>query len=137
MRTPEEDYAFKFALNRMEILYAHARTTVAGWRALPDGWTRHGYDDSGWPTFEFAVASLLKKSNPSSWAPLIFVEGSSLVPRPPSSPTAFAQLLTTKTFTNGADIDVVAGLYARALSLKRSATRLLSTMPTLDGLGRR
>jgi hypothetical protein len=115
VRTPEEDYAFKFALNRMEILYAHARTTVAVMARLPDGWTRHGYDDSGWPTFEFAVASLLKKSNPSSWAPLIFVEGSSLVPRPPSSPTAFAQLLTTKTFTNGADIDVVAGLYARTV----------------------
>ena len=115
-RSEAERAVFSYALERMQLLYAHALTTVAILCGLPLGWTRPSYEISGWPSFEFAVASLLKEKTAYSWAPVVFAEGAQLAYMPPLPPDAFTALLEQRHFTSGSDAAVVAQLYASTMN---------------------
>ena len=77
--------------------------------------------DRGWPTFESAVSALVKESTPGSWAKFVRASEAKAQGRgggvrpPPLHPEAFAAKLARKVFTNGSDLEMVAGIYARSL----------------------
>jgi len=116
-RTAPQDDAFRAALNVMSIWYAHFGTTVVVVQGQDD-YLRVPRSDRGWPTFEEAMAELLKEGNPR--CPLVLhtggtttAFGSSTTIRqgPPRPPSQFNALIATKTFTNGADVETVKSLY--------------------------
>ena len=110
-RNEDEEAAFRLALSRMQLWYAHTLTTVVVMEDLPAEWTRRAYHDSGWPVFEHACASLGKVSSIYGWAPIIFNTAPHSRPRSwlkgkayrraPLLPHQFEELLATKKFTNG------------------------------------
>lgn len=59
-RTPQEDAAFRRALNTMDVLYAHRAAVV--WMLTRQLNPNQGlsYSERGWPCFESAIASLAK-----------------------------------------------------------------------------
>ena len=126
-RTEAEYKSFDKALETMGVWYAHRLLTTfimselpEGWPKteaarpfFPDGWLR----DKGWPSFERAVSALIKPANSWSWQRIVqpgmahlgMISG---YRAPPLAPQAFATELALKVFTNGADVEMVAGLYA-------------------------
>jgi len=114
-RTDAEAAAFRYALERMQVWYGHLQTTVYVLASLPEGWSRSSYEESGWPTFEYSVASLVKQSSIHSWAPIVFVAGAELSRPPPLSTEGFEKHISTKVFTNGSDISMVCDLYDQTL----------------------
>ena len=110
----------------MGMWYAHRLTTTYIMSELPAGWPRtpeaapffpEGWlKGKGWPSFERAVSGMIKRGSQFSWRRIV----DPAVPRglgsgyraPPMHPREFASELALKVFSNGADCDVVARLYA-------------------------
>ena len=129
MRTRAEIAAFKAALGSMGVWYAHRLATTYILSELPEGWPKteaarpffpqDWLRGKGWPTFERSVSGLVKRSTLQSWRRIV----DPAVPRgffggycePPMHPRAFARSLALKIFSNGADCEVVARLYAATL----------------------
>ena len=125
-RSEAEVDAFKTALGTMGMWYAHRLTTTYIMSELPAGWPRtpeaapffpEGWlKGKGWPSFERAVSGMIKRGSDNSWRRIV----DPAVPRgatsgyraPPMHPREFASELALKVFSNGADCDVVARLYA-------------------------
>lgn len=102
------------------------------------------YEDRGWPTFESAVADLcrdvlwsrmqfteedLELSGSSEykqmWSPLLEdFRYKHATNDPPIHPDRLASLLSTKTFANGSDHEVVLDLYRRTFATMCQSTRL-------------
>ena len=127
--------AFTGALSRMQLWYAHQLTTVF-LMTPPDGGKCDGkelsaaaraYHSRGWPTFERHVCMLGKRTSQWQW-PLIVDVGTGAgtsVRVPPLAVETFRDLLATKTFTNGADVQLVAGLYAKTTRALVTGARVL------------
>lgn len=95
------------------------------------------YSGRGWPSFERRSSQLIKRIKSfgsSGWTMCVDsamvgegkggdVGGSRQVPY---SPVHFAELLETKTFTNGADKAIVSKLYARVASAVLASTKELN-----------
>ena len=128
-RKEPEKAAFDTALETMGIWYAHRLTTTVILSELPPGWPRSAEDapffpeegwlrGKGWPSFERAVSGMIKRETGDSFRRIV----DPAVPRgfgsgyraPPMHPREFAAELSRKVFTNGADCEVVARLYADA-----------------------
>ena len=71
------------------------------------------YFDRGWPFFEYSVAMLAKTQGAFQWANLIDVANKFGIAKrgAPHTPADFAAILKAKTFTSGADAELVVGLY--------------------------
>ena len=112
-RTPDEDAAFGAALDCMQIWYAHTATTVFLMTKQIDGSTALPYAHRGWPSFERSVAFIAKRNTTRAWPMIVDVgSGTGNCERSvPLTPDAFAALLDTVQFTNGADKQVVFRLY--------------------------
>ena len=128
-RTQPEQAAFGTALKTMGMWYAHRLTTTVILSELPPGWPRSAeaapffpegwLRGKGWPSFERAVSGMIKRGTARSFRRIV----DPAVPRsvvsttyraPPMHPREFAAELSRKVFTNGADCEVVARLYADA-----------------------
>jgi len=127
-RTAMENAAFKAALSRMQVWYAHQLTTCFFMTEPPAGSTALRYTERGWPTFEYQVSMLAKTWTSSGW-PQLFDVGRGVdklfVRPPPLSTEALLELLQTKCFTNGADRELVAMLY------KKTATNTIQCAANL------
>jgi len=81
--------------------------------------TRPSYEHSGWTTYEGTVARILKVNYNFVWPAVIDLqpdEGTaSTPPKPPLSIAEFNKKVKTLHFTNGADSDVVRGIYERTM----------------------
>ena len=123
-RTAMENAAFKAALSRMQVWYAHQLTTCFFMTEPPAGSTALRYTERGWPTFEYQVSMLAKTWTSSGW-PQLFDVGRGVdklfVRPPPLSTEALLELLQTKCFTNGA----VSGLRCGSVDRAPSQTALL------------
>jgi len=115
-RSELESEAFKIALKAMGRWYAHMLTTVLIMNLTGTGRGGRPFESRGWTGFETAVASLGKRSLPSSWAPIMFQNEAGMTRPPPRSPADFSQLLATKTFANGADAEAVRTFYETTAS---------------------
>jgi len=130
-RTPEEVKSFGKAIETMGIWYAHRLLTTFIMSELPEGWPKteearpffpvNWLRGKGWPSFERAVSGLIKPASAHSWRRIV----DPAVPRSlgqggyraaPLPPKLFAAELALKVFTNGADCEMVAGLYADTLA---------------------
>ena len=128
-RTEPEQAAFKTALKTVNTWYANRLTTTVILSELPPGWPRSAeaapffpedwLRGKGWPSFERAASGMIKRGSRYSFRRIV----DSAVPRgfgftsyraPPMHPREFAAELSRKVFTNGADCEVVARLYADA-----------------------
>ena len=129
-RTAPEQAAFDTAKKTMGMWYAHRLTTTVILSEQPPGWPRSAEDapffpegwlrGKGWPSFERAVSGFIKRGSEHSFRRI----ADPAVPRgmlgdhgyraPPMHPREFAAKLSRKVFTNGADCEVVARLYADA-----------------------
>ena len=140
-RTEPEQAAFKTALKTVNTWYAHRLTTTVILSELPPGWPRspeaapffpkgwlHG---KGWPSFERAVSGFIKRGSEHSFRRIADPEeprgflGFSGYRAPPMHPREFAARLSLKVFTNGADCEVVARLYADACCAALGEARVL------------
>jgi hypothetical protein len=111
--------------------YAHRLLTTFIMSELPEGWPKteearpffpvNWLRGKGWPSFERAVSGLIKPASAHSWRRIV----DPAVPRSlgqdgyraaPLPPKLFAAELALKVFTNGADCEMVAGLYADTLA---------------------
>lgn len=130
-RTDEEDRLFGEALNNLEMIYAHALTTVflLSKSAPP---TRPSYEASGWTSYEATVARILKSRKTYVWPPVIDLhqegEESSEAVKPPLSIAAFDEKVQTLSFTNGADRGVVRGIYERTIRAALGGAEALAYM---------
>ncbi len=131
-RTPAEVISFGKAMETMGTWYAHRLTTTFIMSELPEGWPKTeearpffpaGWlRGKGWPTFERSVSGLVKRASSFSWRrivdPAVSRGGTfGIIHRDaPLPPREFAAELALKVFTNGADCEVVAGLYADTLA---------------------
>ena len=138
-RTEPEQAAFKTALKTVNTWYAHRLTTTVILSELPPGWPRSAeaapffpegwLRGKGWPSFERAVSGMIKRGTFYSFRRIV----DSAVPRgvgggyraPPMHPREFAAELSRKVFTNGADCEVVARLYADAFCTALGEARAL------------
>ena len=140
----------------MDLWYAHQMTSVLFVTTVPSSYAKKAevkpYGDRGWPTFERRSAQLIKRiksCGTSGWFMCVDVaavrqlgeegaDGSTpaLVRgvsqsvassrQVPFAPRAFKDLLEHKEFTNGADKEVVARLYAKtAAAVLSSVTELV------------
>jgi hypothetical protein len=112
-RSVAQQASFSSALSRMQMWYAHARTTVIFLTQASEGST--DYYSRGWPTFERAVTMFNKGGQwKDSWPSVVdaSMEGSSCVRKAPLTLACMQQLLAQKKFTNGADREIVLQLYA-------------------------
>ena len=97
--------------------YAHRGTTVWLVTGGTDNVVGLGYHDKGWPTFEYALAMMIKVANTSSFAdwPQVLDLGKTgdaqfKLDRPaPAEPLAFfgEHIYGEKRYTNGADRDAI------------------------------
>jgi hypothetical protein len=120
-RTPSEAANFAAALATMGVWYAHRHLTTYAMHELAPGWDGVvPISERGWPTFERHVSGLVKHASSYSWRRVV----DPTEPRgslrtgyraPPEHPRDFAARLMRKTFTNDADCEVVATLYASTL----------------------
>jgi hypothetical protein len=137
-RTRDEYASFKRALNTtMDLWYSHQMTSVLFVTTLPAAYASvKPYDARGWPSFERSSSQLIKRTKSfgaSGWTMCVdtakVVDGSSgdagASRQVPFSPVHFAELLESKTFTNGADREIVATLYARVASAVLASTKEL------------
>ena len=140
-RTQPEQAAFGTALKTMGMWYAHRLTTTVILSELPPGWPRSAeaapffpegwLRGKGWPSFERAVSGMIKRGSRYSFRRIV----DSAVPRgffgtggyraPPMHPREFAAELSRKVFTNGADCEMVAELYADTLCAALGKARVL------------
>ena len=139
-RTEPEQAAFGTALKTVNTWYAHRLTTTVILSELPPGWPRspeaapffpEGWlRGKGWPSFERAVSGMIKRGTSTSFRRIV----DPAVPRgiagvgyraPPTHPREFAAELSRKVFTNGADCEVVARLYADAFCAALGEARVL------------
>ena len=138
-RTEPEQAAFGTALKTMGMWYAHRLTTTVILSELPPGWPRSAeaapffpegwLRGKGWPSFERAVSGMIKRGTFYSFRRIV----DPAVPRglvggyraPPMHPREFAAELSRKVFTNGADCEVVARLYADAFCTALGEARAL------------
>ena len=114
--------------------YAHQGTAVYMLTELPEGTTRkNGYDESGWTSYERCSAEQIKKVYlyEAKWK-LVLDLGASAesgkaakARRWPYSPDDFDQLISGKTFTNGADKETVKQLYHKMSTDQLGSIRLL------------
>ena len=114
-RSDEEGAAFKSALSRMQIWYAHAMTTTLMMTA-PSGLPHVlPYESRGWPSFEQSVSMFNKRGvDPLYWPSLIDARRtrtSNCARHAPPLPSGMRRRLDAKTFTNGADRELVISLY--------------------------
>lgn len=114
----------------MNVWYGHVLGTVFLLTVLPKGSTRTQYSESGWPTFERAVATLYKPLNDRlyvipSVVDLGTASGKAKIFSHPT-PDEFNKELAKKHFTNGADIDIVSKKY------KETMETILGSVVTLD-----
>ena len=129
-RKDEEEDAFRTALSQMQILYAHQKTLSyllskhPEWTVAPS-WDCKEYLFRGWPNFERRVTMLLKLSSSVAWKNVVDVGTPDAKKLVPLTPEAFEKLLTTLAFTNGADTEVVAGLYHKTIDDALSQTTSL------------
>ena len=105
---------------------AHRLTTTYVMSELPAGWPRtpetaplfpEGWLKSkGWPTFERAVSGMIKRGSDTSWRRIVdpAVPRGSEYQAPPMHPREFASELARKVFSDAADCNVVARLYANS-----------------------
>mmetsp|Transcript_45536 Transcript_45536/g.119627 ORF Transcript_45536/g.119627 Transcript_45536/m.119627 type:complete len:219 (+) Transcript_45536:609-1265(+) len=116
----------------MGVWYAHRLTTTVIMSRLPAGWPRRPEDApffpagwlkaKGWPTFERAVSSQIKRAAGGTWHRIIDPnamreDGGGGYREAPLHPRAFAARLARTIFTNGrSDCELVAGLYADTLA---------------------
>ena len=141
-RTKPEQAAFKTALKTVNTWYAHRLTTTVILSELPPGWPRSAeaapffpegwLRGKGWPSFERAVSGMIKRGTGSSFRRIV----DPAVPRglfgfsgyraPPMHPREFAAELSRKVFSNGADCEVVARLYADTFSAALGEARVLN-----------
>jgi hypothetical protein len=116
-RAGAEQTAFDAALRTMGVWYASLLTTVVCLSELPAGWEQQrGYLERGWPGFEAVTAVIAKSQGPFTWAPFNDAGGRLGVRPPPTPQLAFAARMVSRSFTNGSDRSLVAGLYADVLS---------------------
>ena len=138
-RTKPEQAAFGTALKTMGMWYAHRLTTTVILSELPPGWPRSAEDapffpegwlrGKGWPSFERAVSGMIKRGAFKSFRRIV----DPAVPRtltgaycaPPMHPREFAVELSRKIFSNGADCETVAKLYADTFTAALGETRVL------------
>ena len=138
-RTEPEQAAFKTALKTVNTWYAHRLTTTVILSELPPGWPRspeaapffpEGWLlGKGWPSFERAVSGMIKRGAFKSFRRIV----DPAVPRtltgaycaPPMHPREFAVELSRKIFSNGADCETVAKLYADTFTAALGETRVL------------
>jgi len=114
-RSDAEATTFRAALSNMEVWYAHASTTVILLTETRMGSCALPYLERGWPTFERSVSMLIKPGvGPMEWPTLIDVSlrRSACNRFAPLTPDGLLTLLMEKSFTNGADLEVVVKLYA-------------------------
>ena len=129
-RKDAEEAAFRTALSQMQILYAHQKTLSyllskhPEWTVAPS-WDCKEYLFRGWPNFERRVTMLLKLSSSVAWKNVVDVGTPDAKKLVPLTPEAFEKLLTTLAFTNGADTEVVAGLYQKTIDDALSQTTSL------------
>ena len=142
-RTEPEQAAFGTALKTMGMWYAHRLATTVILSELPPGWPRSAeaapffpegwLRGKGWPSFERAVSGMIKRGQGAASFRRIVDPA---VPRgpaglsggyraPPMHPREFAAELSRKVFTNGADCEVVARLYADAFCAALGEARML------------
>ena len=129
-RTPEEKEAFHVALSSMQAWYAHAKTTTfLMTAATPGSEGTPPYAERGWPTFESQVSMIAKSNQASYWPMVVDVgseSGSCHRPAPPMK-AEFAQLLSTKTFSNGkSDCEMVTELYWQTVEALMETQRSFS-----------
>jgi hypothetical protein len=140
-RTEPEQAAFKTALKTVNTWYAHRLTTTVILSELPPGWPRSPEDaplfpegwlrGKGWPVFERAVSGFVKRGAGFSFRRIADpavprgVAGGGGYRAPPMHPREFAAELSRKVFTNGADCEVVARLYADACCAALGEARVL------------
>lgn len=127
-RQSSEDLLFKAGLKASNIWYANAWTTVWIQSQLPIGFQGASYENSGWCYIEATMSSVIKhdlgrldlgldcegESRYWVYEGMAHSLSNILAVRrmPPVLPDEVARMLSTeKTFTNSADIDMVAGLY--------------------------
>lgn len=128
-RSQSEVKSFGAALDTMGVWYAHRLLTTFIMSKLPEGWPRtpesaHFFPANwllgkGWPSFERAVSALHKQASISSWRRIVDTTVSrgyhGSYREAPLHPKSFAAEIALKAFTNGADCEVVAALYADTL----------------------
>jgi len=138
-RTAPEQAAFGTALKTMGMWYAHRLTTTVILSELPPGWPRSAeaapffpegwLRGKGWPSFERAVSGMIKRGTATSFRRIV----DPAVPRglnsgyraPPMHPREFAVELSRKVFSNGADCEMVARLYADTFYAALGEARVL------------
>ena len=138
-RTEPEQAAFKSALKTVNTWYAHRLTTTVILSELPPGWPRSAeaapffpegwLRGKGWPSFERAVCGMIKRGTIGSFRRIV----DPAVPRglgntyraPPMHPREFAAELSRKVFTNGADCEMVAKLYADTVTAALGEAQVL------------
>jgi hypothetical protein len=136
-RTAPEKAAFDTALETMGMWYAHRLTTTIILSELPPGWPRspeaapffpEGWlRGKGWPSFERAVSGMIKRGSENSFRRIVdpAEKRNTAYRAPPMHPREFAAELSRKVFTNGADCEVVARLYADAFCAALGEARVL------------
>ena len=137
-----EQAAFKTALKTVNMWYAHRLTTTVILSELPPGWPRSAeaapffpegwLRGKGWPSFERAVSGFIKRGSSHSFrrivdtaVPRIPIGGTSGYRAPPMHPREFAAELSRKVFTNGADCEMVAKLYADTVTAALGEAQVL------------
>jgi hypothetical protein len=138
-RTAPEQAAFGTALKTMGMWYAHRLTTTVILSELPPGWPRSKEDapffpegwlrGKGWPSFERAVSGMIKRGAFKSFRRIVDPAAprglSGAYCAPPMHPREFAAELSRKVFTNGADCEMVAKLYADTVTAALGEAQVL------------
>ena len=127
-RAEDETEAFRTALARMQLLYAHQKTIVYCLTEQPLGWTGNRYENRGWPSFERMVTMLLKHHSHGSWQLIVDAANPERRPLPPMLPEEFDAMLDDEeqiTFSNGTDKRLVSELYHQTLTVALGQTRTL------------
>ena len=124
-RNAEDKAAFDEALSCMQVWYAHMLTTVLLLTGKQDG-VSLSYQDRGWPTFERLVSMILTPNTNAVWPMIVDVgampDDAEGMPNDgyckrlvPMTVDRFAKTMREKKFTNGADCELVIGLYKKTL----------------------
>ena len=134
-RNAEDKAAFDEALSCMQVWYAHMLTTVLLLTGKQEG-VSLSYQDRGWPTFERLVSMILTPNTTMVWPMIVDVgampDDAEKMPNDgyckrlvPMSVDRFAATMRKKKFTNGADCELVIGLYKKTVeSVLGAAPRL-------------
>jgi hypothetical protein len=129
-RTPEQQAAFDRGLANVNLWYTHQDTVVWLQTWLPAR-VQNKYDARGWPTFERAVSWMITDTNSvldlgpggksitedersQDWTWLF--EACKAGRKPPRVPEEFRNVLMTKHFTAGADMEKVANKYEKTFT---------------------